>query len=66
MDRLKQHGFSPPLIAALSDFISRAGDHELFQANPRYWADRLGLDERTMLTLIAIRAGENWNNRHSH
>jgi class 3 adenylate cyclase len=58
MDRLKQHSFSPALIAALSDFISQASDHELYQANPRYWANRLGLDERTLLTLLVAGAAE--------
>lgn len=58
MDRLKEHGFSPPLIAALSDFIAQAADHELYQANPRHWADRLGLDERTMLTLVVAGVAE--------
>ncbi len=58
MDRLKQHSFSPALIAALSNFIAQASDHELYQANPRYWADRLGLDERTMLTLIVAGVAE--------
>jgi class 3 adenylate cyclase len=57
-DRLKKHGFSPTLVAALSDFISQASDHELYRANPRYWADRLGLDERTTLTLIVAGVAE--------
>lgn len=58
LDRLKEYGFSPALIAALRDFISQAADHELYQANPRYWADRLGLDERTMLTLLVAGVAE--------
>ena len=58
MERLKKHGFSPALITALSDFIAQAADHELYQANPRYWADRLGLDERTMLSLIVAGVAE--------
>src|SRR5574341_1660904 len=58
LDRLKKHGSSPALVAALSDFISQASDHELYQANPRYWADRLGLDERTTLTLIVAGVAE--------
>ncbi len=56
--RLKQYGFREATLSTLSEFIAQAGDHELFQANPRYWADRLGLDERTMLTLIVAGVAE--------
>lgn len=52
LERLEQHGFSEATLTTLSEFIARAADHELYQANPRHWADRLGLDERTTLTLI--------------
>ena len=56
--RLKRHGFSEATLATLSEFIARAADRELYQANPRYWADRLSLDERTMLTLIVAGVAE--------
>ncbi len=58
LNRLEKRGFSPTVIAALSNFIAQAGDHELYQANPRYWAERLGLDERTTLTLIVAGVAE--------
>ncbi len=49
---LARHGFAPATLDALNRFIGRAADRELYQANPRYWAEQLGLDERTMLALI--------------
>ena len=52
VSRLARHGFASATVEALSQFISRAADRELYQANPRYWAEQLGLDERTMLALI--------------
>lgn len=58
LERLKRHGFNEAALATLSEFIARASDHELYQANPRHWADRLGLDERTMLTLIVAGVAE--------
>jgi len=58
IDRLKPHDFSEATLVALREFIAGAADHELYQANPRYWADRLGLDERTTLTLIVAGVAE--------
>jgi hypothetical protein len=52
--RLSEHGFTPATLAALDQFIARAAEHELYQANPRHWAERLGLDEPTMLRLILV------------
>jgi class 3 adenylate cyclase len=49
---LARHGFPNATLDALSRFIAQAAERELYLANPRYWADKLGLDERTMLTLI--------------
>jgi len=56
--RLKQYGFSEATLNTLREFIAQASDHELYQVNPRYWADRLGLDERTTLTLIVAGVAE--------
>ncbi len=58
LERLQRHGISEATLASLSRFIAQATDHELYQANPRYWADRLGLDERTILTLIVAGVAE--------
>ncbi len=58
LERLKRHGFGETMLTRLSEFIAQATDHELYQANPRYWADRLGLDERTTLTLIVAGVAE--------
>ena len=58
MERLRQRGVGDPAIVALGDFVARADDRELYQANPRHWAERLGLDERTTLTLIVAGAAE--------
>jgi class 3 adenylate cyclase len=52
IDSLKQRGFSSPVINVLNNFIARAAERELYQANPRHWAEQIGLDERTMLALI--------------
>ncbi len=58
LTRLEKHGFHPATLAALITFISQAAEHELYQANPRYWAERVGLDERTILTLIIAGVAE--------
>ncbi len=58
LERLRRHGISEAMLASLSRFIAQATEHELYQANPRYWADRLGLDERTTLTLIVAGVAE--------
>ncbi|MEK7328065.1 MAG: DUF5939 domain-containing protein, partial [Chloroflexota bacterium] len=58
LERLRRHGFGEAMLASLSRFIAQATDRELYQANPRYWADRLGLDERTTLALIAAGVAE--------
>ena len=52
VNRLARHGFAAATLKALSQFVGRAADRELYQANPRYWAEQLGLDERTTLALI--------------
>src|SRR3990172_4321764 len=52
VNRLARHGFASATLEALSQFIGRAADREVYQANPRYWAEQLGLDERTTLALI--------------
>lgn len=51
-DRLRKYGFSPAVLNAFDDFIARARDRELYQANPRYWAGQLGLSERETLSVI--------------
>ncbi len=56
--QLERHGVGPATLRALGRFLTQAADRELYQANPRYWADRLGLDERTMLTLIVAGVAE--------
>jgi class 3 adenylate cyclase len=56
--RLDRYGFSSAALSALSTFLAQAADRELYQANPRHWAERLGLDERTMLTLVVAGAAE--------
>lgn len=56
--RLEKHGFSARTLDALNNFVAQAADRELYQANPRYWADRLSLDERTLLTLIVAGVAE--------
>jgi hypothetical protein len=58
LERLKRRGIGETMLASLSRFIAQATDRELYQANPRYWADRLGLDERTTLTLVVAGAAE--------
>lgn len=58
LGRLKEHGCSSSTVDVLGRFIAQAADRELFHANPRYWAERLGLDERTVLTLIISAAAE--------
>jgi len=54
LDRLKKHTISDDIIAKLRDFVHSAKDHELYRANPRHWAKRLGLEERTTLELIVV------------
>ena len=51
-DRLRKYGFSPAVLNAFDDLIARARDHELYRANPRYWAEQLGLSERETLSVI--------------
>jgi class 3 adenylate cyclase len=58
IEQLKRYGFGPETLGALSRFLTQAADRELYQANPRYWAERLSLDERTMLTLIVAGVAE--------
>ncbi len=52
MSNLARYGFAPTTLAALNQFVTQAPEHELYQANPRHWADRLGLDERAALEMI--------------
>ncbi len=54
LDRLKKHNVSNTTLAKLREFVRSAKDRELYRANPRYWAERLGLDERTTLELIVV------------
>ncbi len=56
--RLTEHGIQAATLEALDQFIGRAADHELYQANPRYWAERLDLDEQTTLALIVAGVAE--------
>ena len=58
VERLNRYGFSSATLSALSTFLARAADRELYQVNPRHWAERLGLDERTTLTLITAGVAE--------
>jgi len=51
-ERLSERGIQSSTLEALERFVGQAADRELYQANPRYWAGRLGLDETTALTLI--------------
>ena len=55
---LVQHGFGKDMIVNFSRFLSIAADHELYRANPRYWAVKLGLEEAVMLNLIVAAAVE--------
>lgn len=54
LERLKKHGVSDTTIAKLRDFVRSAKDRELYRANPRYWAERLELEERATLELIVV------------
>ncbi len=58
VERLERHGFDSAQRDALSRFLTQAADRELYRVNPRHWAERLGLDERTMLMLIVAGAAE--------
>jgi class 3 adenylate cyclase len=58
LEPLRKHGIDGSQIAALRTFIDHAADRELYRANPRYWAERLGLDERGALALIVAGAAE--------
>jgi len=58
LERLGRHGVDEPQIAALRAFIDHAAERELYRANPRYWAERLGLDERGALALIVAGTAE--------
>lgn len=58
LERLRKHGIDNSQIAGLRAFIDHAADRELYRANPRYWAERLGLDERGALALIVAGAAE--------
>ena len=58
LERLGQRGIDESQIAALRSFITRAADREVYRANPRLWAERLGLDERDALALIVAGAAE--------
>jgi class 3 adenylate cyclase len=49
---LKNHVVDDAALGRLSRFLAAAEAHELYQANPRHWAERAGLDERDMLTLV--------------
>ena len=51
-ERLSERGIQSSTLEALERFVGQAADRELYQANPRHWAERLGLDEPTALTLI--------------
>lgn len=43
---------SPELRTAFAAFFDQAHERELFHVNPRYLAERLGSDERTILRLL--------------
>lgn len=55
---LSRFGFKENLLASFGSFLTKAADHELFRANPRYWANQLGLDESAILNLIVAAAAE--------
>jgi len=56
--RLARHGFDQTATHTLRDAIVHAADHQLYQANPRALAERLGRDERTTLTLLVAAVAE--------
>lgn len=58
IERLNHYNFSAATLAALNAFLTRAADRELYQVNPRYWVDQLGLDEGTTLNLIIAGVAE--------
>lgn len=58
LDGLRQRGISQEQVAALRQFISQAANHELYQANPRYLAERLRLPEREALHLLVTAVAE--------
>jgi class 3 adenylate cyclase len=55
---LARYGFNQATIAALRDAIAQAADYELYQANPRALAERLGRDEHPTLTLLVAAVAE--------
>ena len=55
---LARYGFGSEILANFSLFLTEAPDHELFRANPRDWAVKLGVNETVMLNLIIAAAAE--------
>jgi class 3 adenylate cyclase len=58
VERLAAYGIDATTRTALSDFIARAADRELYHVNPRYLAEQLSLDERATLTLLVAAVAE--------
>lgn len=57
-DGLRQHGIPEEQVEALGRFVTVAAAHELYLANPRYLAERLGLPEREALHLLVTAVAE--------
>jgi class 3 adenylate cyclase len=58
LELLSRYGFGKDLLANFGHFLTKAANHELFRANPRYWAIKLGVDEAVMFNLIVAAAAE--------
>ena len=57
-ETLQRHGIPEDQAAALKRFAVEAADHELYQANPRYLAERLALPERAALNVLVTAVAE--------
>jgi class 3 adenylate cyclase len=58
MAPLARYGIEENLRANFGRFLTKAADHELFRANPRDWAVKLGVDEAAILNLMVAAAAE--------
>lgn len=51
-DRLEKYGVAADVRARLAAYLEQAPAREVYHANPRHLAERLGLDERAALKLL--------------
>ncbi|MCL4267746.1 MAG: hypothetical protein KJ069_31560 [Anaerolineae bacterium] len=57
-DGLRRYRIPEEQVEALGRLVAKAADNELYQANPRYLAEQMGLPERAVLPLLVTAVAE--------